>query len=428
MTSSKRPATRLRCLVLATICLAISARADDDPLRVGGHTKLNGTAIYYPPNSVFRELLGANEVDLQAELRLNVEWRQDRWSADAHYQLIAIRSESIAALTGAGIAGGLDFLGPAIPTDDRRLMNLTDVIHQSGDSSVVQRLDRFWFGYSSEKLVVRAGRQALSWGNGLFYAPMDLINPFDPATVDTEYKSGDDMLYGQYLRDSGDDLQAATVIRRDPSNGNVAPDEASSALKYHGFAAAFEYDLLLAENYGDPVLGVGISRGIGGAVAGADLVLTQSDNSTYAELVANLGYSWVFAGRNMTGSVEYYFNEFGSRGDVDIADLAQHPELYERLLRGQQFTLGRNYIAGSVSIEMSPLWTLTPVLLANIDDPSALLQVTSSYSLSNNTTLLANFNLPLGADGSEFAGIAALQPDRYLATGGAFFLQFAGYF
>ena len=28
---------------------------------------------------------------------------------------------------------------------------------------------------------------------------MDIFNPFDPAAVDTEYKVGDDMFYGQYL-------------------------------------------------------------------------------------------------------------------------------------------------------------------------------------------------------------------------------------
>ena len=60
---------------------------------------------------------------------------------------------------------------------------------------------------------LRFGRQALSWGNGLFYAPMDLVNPFDPAAIDTEYKAGDDMLYLQYLQDSGNDLQAAVVVR-----------------------------------------------------------------------------------------------------------------------------------------------------------------------------------------------------------------------
>jgi hypothetical protein len=307
-------------------------------------------------------------------------------------------------------------------------MNLTGEIHASGDTSILQRLDRLWFGYSSEKIVLRFGRQALSWGNGLFYAPMDLVNPFDPSAVDTEYKNGDDMFYGQYLSNSGDDLQTALVIRRDLLSGDVETDQASMAVKYHGFATAFEYDLLFAKNYGDPVVGVGISRGIGGAVAGADLVLTDGNDKTYTELVANLSYSWVLADRNMTGSVEYYFNGFGLHGDIDIADLALRPELYQRLLRGQQFTLGRNYLAGSVSIEMTPLWTLTPILLANIDEPSALLQVTTSVSLSNNMTLLANFNLPLGADGSEFGGIEGIRPGRYLATRGAFFLQFAGYF
>ena len=62
---------------------------------------------------------------------------------------------------------------------------------------------------------MKFGRQAITWGNGLFYAPMDLVNPFDPATIDTEYKAGDDMLYLQYLQDNGNDLQAAVVVRRD---------------------------------------------------------------------------------------------------------------------------------------------------------------------------------------------------------------------
>jgi hypothetical protein len=41
---------------------------------------------------------------------------------------------------------------------------------------------------------------------------MDLVNPFDPASIDTEYKAGDDMLYVQYLQDNGNDMQAACRV------------------------------------------------------------------------------------------------------------------------------------------------------------------------------------------------------------------------
>ncbi len=92
-------------------------------------------------------------------------------------------------------------------------------------------------GYTGDKAVARFGRQALTWGNGMIYTPMDILNPFDPAAVDKEYKLGDDMLYGQYARDNGDDLQGVVVFRRNLETGDVDQDWSSFALKYHGFVA-----------------------------------------------------------------------------------------------------------------------------------------------------------------------------------------------
>ena len=92
------------------------------------------------------------------------------------------------------------------------------------------------------------------------------------------------------------------------------------------------------------------------------------------------------------------------------------------------FTLGRHYLAGSVMIEMTPLWIITPVLLANVGDPSALLQLTTNYSLGDNMTLLGSINLPLGSSGTEFGGIETGQPRLYLSSGPSVFAQFAWYF
>jgi hypothetical protein len=258
---------------------------------------------------------------------------------------------------------------------------------------------------------------------------MDLVNPFDPASIDTEYKVGDDMLYLQYLRNSGDDLQAAYVARRDPLTGDASGDEATAAFKYHGFTGAAEYDVLIAQSYGDTVLGIGTSRGIGGAVWSADLVVTDTDRDTCAQLVTNLSYSWIWGGKNMSGAVEYYYNGFGQRSEAyGPADLATNPDLLVRLLRRELFTVGRHYVAGSVMIEMTPLWMLTPTLLANVSDPSALFQLVTNYSLGDNMTLLGSINLPLGSSGSEFGGIPSGPPGRFLSTGAGFFAQFAWYF
>ena len=88
---------------------------------------------------------------------------------------------------------------------------------------------------------------------------------------------------------------------------------------------------------------------------------------------------------------------------------------------------GKSAFAGSVLVEMSPLWTLTPTLLANIADPSALLQLVTSYSLSDNVTFLGSLNVPLGPNGSEFGGIES-DSGRYLSAGPGVFAQLAWYF
>ena len=116
------------------------------------------------------------------------------------------------------------------------------------------------------------------------------------------------MLYMQYLRDGGDDIQAAYVIRRNLITGDVDGDESTAAIKYHGFAGELEYDVLLAQSYGDSVLGFGGSKNVGGSVWTADAVITRTDNDTVAQVTTNLTYSWNWFDRNMSGAIEYFFN------------------------------------------------------------------------------------------------------------------------
>lgn len=413
--------------LIAFFLLSAAAIADDGEAEFGGHTKFALTGQSYPEQSLFRDLVGSNTFDVAGDLRINFRSNIDSWSVDAAYQLLLQNGDSIEL--GRLLPGGTDIFFPGLPNDDRRLFDMTHVIHDSGKTAVLHRLDRLTFGFTSEKAVVRAGRQALSWGNGLFYAPMDLVNPFDPAAVDTEYKSGDDMLYGQFLRSNGDDVQGAYVARRNPFTGDVEADVATSAIKYHGFIEELEYDLLLAKHYDDTVAGFGIAKSIGGSIFRADLVLTRSDNDTNMQFVTNLTYSWSWFDRNVSGGIEYFFNGFGQRsGRYNALSLANNPDLVDRISRGELFSIGRNYLAGSLMIEVTPLWSLTPTVLANLSDPSGLFQLVTNYSVSDNMTFLASINVPLGPKGSEFGGIETNQADRYLSGGAGLFAQIAWYF
>jgi len=414
-------------LALLALATAVPAVAQDKPYHLGGHVKYRFVGTTFPEDSLFRELAGTTSVDQGLDARLVFGFRRGGWDVRADYQFIALYGEKIEYTRD--FPPELQLLFGRLPTDERRLFDLTYVFQDEGQTAVLNRLDRLSVGYTGEKIVARFGRQAVSWGNGLVYTPMDIFNPFDPAAVDKEYKTGDDMLYGQYLRNNGHDFQGVMVFRRNVVTGDVESDVGSLAIKYHGLSGGSEYDALVAQHYGDTLLGAGGNTSVGGAVWRGDLVVTFGEEDTVASAVTSLTYSWIWGGKNISGIVEYFYNGFGqSGGEYDTDSLANNPELLERFARGELFTLGRHYLAGSAVFEITPLFLLTPNVFVNLADPSALVQVVTQNDLREDLLLLGALNVPLGPNGSEFGGIGTDLPGLYLSSGPSIFVQLAWYF
>ncbi len=392
----------------------------------GGHAKYQFIYSTYPDNSVFKQVLGSSSLDNNLEVRLKFSAYRDRWDFKTDYQFIAVHGDRLELAR--------HFPGSAIPignviSDDRRWWDLTHTIKNEGKQLVIQRLDRLSIAYTGDHMVWRFGRQAISWGNGMVFTPMDIFNPFDPAAVDKEYKTGDDMLYAQYLFNNGNDLQGVAVVRRDPRTGKVENDQSSLGIKYHGFLGMNEYDLLIAEHYGDRILGLGGIFNIGSAVGRGDLTWTDTVNESIISMATSISYSWTWGGKNITGLLEYYHNGFGQKdGAYSPEDLVQNPELLKRISRGELFTLARNYLAVSATVEINPLFRLIPNFFVNLEDPSTLAQLVAQYDWKQNLQILAAVNIPIGPDGSEYGGIAAPTENLYFSTGPGFFAQLAWYY
>ena len=416
----------LLSLLICTLITPITAVADDlYPSFNGGHAKYLFLLNTFPDDSLFHDFVDSPAVDHDGDLRLKFDWRKDNVSIVADYQLIAQYGDSIAL---ANTLPGTVIIPNPVPNDDHRLFDLTHVISQDDNSILAHRLDRLYIDVTGTNAVARFGRQAVSWGNGLIYTPMDFFNPFDPAAVDKEYKTGDDMLYGQYLQQNGNDLQAVWVFRRD-SNGDVSSDVDSVAAKYHGFIADKEFDLLLAEHFDDTILGVGGITNLGGAIWRGDITLTDTQTDTVTSLVTSLTYSWMSWGNNISGVLEYFYNGFGQKnGDYSPTALSNNPDLVERIIRGELFTLGRHYVVASTMVEMTPLWMLTPNIFINASDGSFLAQLVTTYDLKQDWQLLAALSLPVGASGTEYGGIDSGITGKQLSTEFNVFAQLAWYF
>ncbi|MGF1757061.1 hypothetical protein L4D76_03720 [Photobacterium sagamiensis] len=385
---------------MALLCSVASA----EELDFSWHGHLKGQLNYqtYPSDSLINQLGYNDTLDINSDTRLGLDSSMGAWKLNVDYQFITLAGDSYE------LAQRLP-TNPLLPAreinDDHRLFDLTHVITTQDRHALVQRLDRLNVSYHFDNLVLKAGRQAISWGNGLIYAPMDFFNPFSPASVDKEYKSGDDLLYGQYLTESGDDVQFVWVGRRD-EQGNVSSNVDSLAVKYHSFGEESEWDFLLAEHFEDDVAGLGFVSNIGSAVWRSDVTLTRTTDKNVWSFVSNWSYSWMWADKNMSAIAEYYYNGFGQTGgNYSAAALANNPALLSRLERGELYTLGRHYLASSLTIEMSPLWLLLPSAFVNVSDTSALFQVISQHDIEQDLQLLLAFNLPVGAKGTEFGGV-----------------------
>jgi hypothetical protein len=411
-------------LAIGALLLSLPVAAEV-PWFDGGHTKARVLGANYPDDSVFQEPAGEWASDQGADLRLKFAADRERVSLNVDYQLQAQFGDS---LDFPGESQGLFLTTPAVPDDDRRWWDLTHSISDNDSRAVVQRLDRLHLDYRGERAVVRFGRQAVTWGNGLIYTPMDFFNPFDPAAVDTEYKLGDDMLYGQYLLDSGSDWQFVSVQRRD-EDGDVDSTVSSTALKFHGFGVDREFDLLVAEHYDQWVVGAGGLVNIGEAVLRGDITLTDARDGWETSLVANWSWSWVWGGHNVSAVAEYFYNGFGLKeSDYSPEDLREDRDLVERLARGELFTIGRHYLAGSLLVEVNPLLNVTPNLFLNADDGSALAQLVLQWDPAQDWQLLGSVAVPLGSSNTEYGGLETGVDDTTLEVGPSLFLQLGWYF
>ena len=423
MSHSRRAMT---VLIGCALAAAGVTWAGDTTIDLGGRLSPQVAITTYPDNSIFRDVFGSSSVDSAFDARVVFGAQHDHWNFDVDYQLVGIYADQLELTRELPIE--LQILFPHLPTDRTRLFDLTHVFTDSGKSAAYQRLDRLAVGFATDRVVLKFGRQAITWGNGLIYNVMDIFNPFDPAAVDKEYKTGDDMLYGQYLQSNGNDVQGVMVFRRDPITRDVEADQCSLAFKYHHMASISEYDGLVARHYGETLVGAGANSSIGGAVWRGDVVVTFTEDGTVPSLVTSLSQSWVWGGKNVSGIAEYFYSGFGqSDGCYSFSCLAENPELLERIARGELFTLGRQYLAFSAMIEVNPLFQLTSNVFFNVTDPSALVQVVFQNNLNENLLLWSAINLPVGSDGTEFGGAATAVPGVYLSSGPSASVQLVWY-
>ena len=390
----------------------------------GGQLRLRSSLSWHSDDSVY-SLVGTEGpyYDASVEFRLKNTLYFGDWGVfETHYEAVLSgfdtrrKTKALEALFPDLIGSGL--MPPGKVNDRRRLMNLTATLSEDDGHVLYHRLDRLVLTTYPSWGTVRVGRQAVTWGNGLIFNPMDLFNPFSPTDILRDYKVGDDMITAQMPVGSIGAFNFLYLPRRDPVSGDAEWwDESSLAGRFHFAVSDYEFDIMAAHHFDDTVLGIGSTGYLGGAAWRLDALWTflneKGNGKGFFSLVANVDYSWVWWEKNFYGLIEFYYNGVGKG---DYTDALFTDALVERIQRGEVFTIGRYYLAGSVQIELHPLLNLHLTAIANMADPSGILQPRAVWDVTQNIQLTAGGNIYWGRDGTEFGGVRLPEGDLLLES------------
>ncbi len=410
----------------------------DIPWQWGGHVKARGSASWPGDLSVFEPLGTDTYYDGDLEGRINNKLFLKDWGYfETQYEAVFSGGDTrsnqfeLAKLYPDLFKFGNKFsllYGQPI-NDDRRLMNLTHVIDDSDEYVLYHRLDRLNLTLQPSWGTIRLGRQVVTWGNGMIFNPMDLINPFAPTDIERDYKVGDDMAFVEYAAGSMGTAQAIYRPGRDIVTEDVEWDQSSVGGMFHMDKGNYGFDAMAIVNYEDLIGGLGATGQLWGGAWRINTTWTDLEdnthNSDYLSLVANYDRSWTLWKRNVYGLIEYYYSGLG---ETDYEKAILDPDIIERVSRGELFVLGRNYLSGTINVEVHPLVNLYLTVINNMDDPSGTILPRAVISVTQNTEVRIGGTLFYGSEGTEFGGFQIPGTDLSNKTPNDFFIWFFYYF
>ncbi|MCB9688645.1 MAG: hypothetical protein H6738_24740 [Alphaproteobacteria bacterium] len=370
---------------------------------------------YDPQDLLDASGLGANPTGTGiGAARLRLDLSRGPFSFQAHHELAVLTSATSASPLGGGASAGVGLSAP-------ELVDLTWTA-DTGDALTVRgRTDRLVLAWSPRGARVALGRQPVSFGTGYVFTPMDVVNPFSAATIDTEYKPGIDAARVDVFLGATGKLTAvgAWAGPLPPTHPDAEPvDLTDVVLAAAGQGTVGLTDLvgLAAVVRGDLVGGAGVISSIGVVGLHGEATVTLPDEEAVEQdpfVRAVVGAD----GRPTTTTslaAEVYVQTNGAADPADYLDFATGP----RFSRGELWTMGQLYAALSVNQEITPLVTGSAAVIANLLDPSALVAPALSVSVSDDATVgIGGFlsigarpdEVPLGLDPTTFALVPPTQ-------------------
>jgi len=356
-----------------------------------GHVKAFAVASF-PYDSPILPDQPTGQGFLDARLRLHLAVNEVFRAEIAH---------AITATIGAASPVGAGVFGTGVGLTAPEALPLTwTAFDEDGSTFRLQgRTDRLILKATLPKTDLTLGRQPISFGNGRFFTPMDLVSPFTPAVIDTEYKPGVDAFrMDVYPSFSSSITAVAAYTGQEGWKDEWTERDITAALYGQGAVGVTDLGGMYAYVEGDHVVAATLATGIGPVGVYGDVAVTipREDLEDEVFVRATLGMDGRPTGTT-TISGEIYVQTFGTNDPSDLLTILES----ERAQRGEVWLSGIAYLSTSLSQEITPLVSFQLATITNLTQPSTLILPSVSWSVAGNADLFFGAYLPVGERPSE---------------------------
>jgi hypothetical protein len=302
-----------------------------------------------------------------------VMYQESFGPVDAEFHWLGQSVHSTGNITLEPVASGSPF----------RSLDLENVHSQEDRTALLSEIDRLSLTWRTPEFKLTGGRQAVSWGEAVYFNIGDLFGAFPITETNRRYKPGIDAVAATVKLGAFSDLSLVTVPVEDES------DNVAGHLLFPLGPGTFS--LTGGRILEDDKAGSGYTVDIAGTQVYGSLLLTRtSSGEEYSQAVIGaerqIGPYTFLVG-------ELYRNGFSSGDPEDYPAMM----LTDEYMSGNVLTLGRYNMVLQMSRQVSPLLTLTPAVFANLSDGSTLWRMDGALSLSDYTDMTGGFFLGMGA-------------------------------
>jgi len=272
-------------------------------------------------------------------------------------------------------------------TVNRQLINMKWNIASGNKYQLSHYIDRLYFRQGFDWGNIIAGRQRISWGTGRIWNPTDLFNPINPADFSKIEKDGADALSMTYYLGNFTDLNIVYNPQDKFKKNNAA----------FRFRTNYEtYDLAVIGGYFDRRYVAGFDFAGNLFVAGirGEGIISMDKNDlskNYTKLVFGIDNQFT---PKLYALIEYQYNGEGRTNKFSYD--------FNRLARGEIINLNRNYLFISSNYLFTPLITGTFSNNTDINDGSGFVNVSCSWSLTENSNLIFGGLITYGKEFTEY--------------------------